>query len=154
MPFQPGQSGNPAGRAPGSKNKWTLFNEALLEGEAYTIMRNVIRQAVDGDPWAIRVCLDRLAPRLRSRSNPLTFDLPNIKNAGDGFAALSALSEAIGAGELSADEADRVVGLVEHWVEAMGEIRFKAKCQGIKLDDGRKDSASASPERSQETGSE
>jgi Family of unknown function (DUF5681) len=43
MPFQKGQSGNPAGRPPGRKNRSTIFAEALLEGEAEMIMRNAIR---------------------------------------------------------------------------------------------------------------
>jgi hypothetical protein len=30
--FQPGRSGNPAGRPPGSRNKTTLAVEALIEG--------------------------------------------------------------------------------------------------------------------------
>ena len=67
----------------------------------------MIRQAVERHAWAVRVCLDRLAPRLRSRASPIAFDLPQINNAGDGLAALSALSEAIAANELAADEADR-----------------------------------------------
>jgi hypothetical protein len=32
--FRPGQSGNPAGRPVGSRNKATLAAEALLDGEA------------------------------------------------------------------------------------------------------------------------
>ncbi len=36
-PWQPGQSGNPAGRKPGSKNIATIVNE-LLEQEANTAM--------------------------------------------------------------------------------------------------------------------
>jgi len=33
MPFQPGQSGNPAGKPKGSRNKTTLAMEALLDGD-------------------------------------------------------------------------------------------------------------------------
>jgi len=42
MPFQKGQSGNPAGRPPGSRNKKTLVLEALLEGEAEGIARGLL----------------------------------------------------------------------------------------------------------------
>jgi hypothetical protein len=49
MRFHKGQSGNPAGRPPGSRNRATIFAEALLEGEAEFIFHNVIRKAIDGE---------------------------------------------------------------------------------------------------------
>src|SRR4029450_9803029 len=39
MPFEPGKSGNPAGKLKGTRNKTTLAVEALLDGEAETITR-------------------------------------------------------------------------------------------------------------------
>jgi hypothetical protein len=39
MQFEKGQSGNPAGRRPGSKNRATLMAQALLEGEAEELLR-------------------------------------------------------------------------------------------------------------------
>lgn len=49
MTFQPGQSGNPAGKPKGSRNKATLAAETLLDGEAETITRKVIELAKPGD---------------------------------------------------------------------------------------------------------
>jgi hypothetical protein len=34
MTFEKGQSGNPAGRPPGSRNKATILAEAMFQGEA------------------------------------------------------------------------------------------------------------------------
>jgi Family of unknown function (DUF5681) len=53
-PFEPGQSGNPAGRPKGSRNKATLAVEALLDGEAEEITRKAIELAKKGDLAAIR----------------------------------------------------------------------------------------------------
>ena len=39
MPFELGQSGNPAGKARGTRNKVTLAIEALLDGEAEALTR-------------------------------------------------------------------------------------------------------------------
>jgi Family of unknown function (DUF5681) len=62
MPFEPGRSGNPAGKARGTRNKVTLAIEALLDGEAEALTRKAIEIAKGGDLAALRLCLDRLAP--------------------------------------------------------------------------------------------
>src|SRR5713226_2536232 len=67
MKFQPGQSGNPAGRPPGSRNKKTLAAEALLEGELERLTREAIDRAMDGDPLLLRLCITRLMPAPRGR---------------------------------------------------------------------------------------
>jgi hypothetical protein len=58
MQFQKGQSGNPAGRPRGSRNKTTVLLQNLLEGEAEEIARKAIEMAKAGDMGAIRVCMD------------------------------------------------------------------------------------------------
>jgi hypothetical protein len=67
MPFEPGKSGNPAGKLKGTRNKTTLAVEALLDGEAETITRKAIELAKDGDLAALRLCLDRIAPPRKDR---------------------------------------------------------------------------------------
>jgi hypothetical protein len=62
MPFEPGKSGNPAGKLKGTRNKTTLAVEALLDGEAETITRKAIELAKEGNLTALRLCLDRIAP--------------------------------------------------------------------------------------------
>ena len=65
--FQKGQSGNPNGRPPGSRNKTTLAVDALLDGEAETLTRKAIELAKTGDVTALRLCLDRIAPVRKDR---------------------------------------------------------------------------------------
>ena len=58
MTFQPGESGNPAGRPRGSRNKKTLLLEALL--------RKVLGMGKrSGDPGVRRILERALAPRTR-----------------------------------------------------------------------------------------
>ncbi|MCC0808272.1 hypothetical protein FPV16_18990, partial [Methylobacterium sp. W2] len=66
-PFQKGQTGNPAGRPKGSRSKSALALEAILEGDAESIVRKAIELATDGDTQALRMCLDRLMPARKDR---------------------------------------------------------------------------------------
>jgi hypothetical protein len=47
--FQPGQSGNRAGRRRGSRNKATLAAATLLDGDAPGLTRRAIEAALAGD---------------------------------------------------------------------------------------------------------
>jgi hypothetical protein len=93
MPFEPGQSGNLAGKPKGTRNKTTLAVEALLDGEAETLTRKAIELAEAGDLAALRVCLDRIAPPRKDR--PVVFDLPLVSSAADAANAAAAVLEAV-----------------------------------------------------------
>src|SRR6202007_3133929 len=54
MRFVKGQTGNPAGRPIGARNKKTLLLEAMLEAEGEGVTRDLIAQALAGDPHARR----------------------------------------------------------------------------------------------------
>src|SRR5262249_56129390 len=93
MPFEPGKSGNPAGKLKGTRNKTTLAVEALLDGEAETITRKAIELAKAGDLAALRVCLDRIAPPRKDR--PVLFELPPVSSPPDPPKPPPALLEAV-----------------------------------------------------------
>jgi hypothetical protein len=61
--FQPGQSGNPAGRRRGSRNEATLAAATLLDGEAAGLTRRAVEAALAGDMLAMKLCLERVLPR-------------------------------------------------------------------------------------------
>ena len=98
------------GRPPGSRNKTTLAIEALLEGEHEALTRAAITKALEGDTTALRLCLDRLAPP--RKDSPVSFDLPPITTAEDAVTVSSALLAAVAAGEVTPDEAGRVMSLL------------------------------------------
>ena len=56
--FQPGQSGNPAGRRQDSRNKATRATAALLDGEAPGLTRRAVEAALAGDLLAMKLCLE------------------------------------------------------------------------------------------------
>ena len=80
--FQPGQSGNPAGRRQGSRNQATLAAATLLDGEALGLTRRAVEAALAGDMLAMKLCLERVLPRCHER--PVTFSLPSLAAIGSG----------------------------------------------------------------------
>ena len=62
--FVKGQSGNPAGRPIGSKNKCTQFRE-LLEDDLPTLVSVLRDKALEGDMNAMRLLLERLVPKVQ-----------------------------------------------------------------------------------------
>lgn len=108
--FAPGQSGNPAGKPKGTRNKTTLAIEALLEGEADALTRKAIEMAKEGDGPALRMCLDRLAPPRKDAA--VCFELPPIQTVADAVAASSALLSAVAGGDVTPDEAARIMTLL------------------------------------------
>jgi Family of unknown function (DUF5681) len=75
--FQKGQSGNPEGRPPGSRNKATLLIEQLLDDATKDITKKAIELAKAGDSTALRLCMDRIVPARRDRH--IAFKLPKLE---------------------------------------------------------------------------
>ncbi len=101
--FAPGQSGNPLGRPKGARNRATRAAEAILSGEAEALTRKAVELALAGDVTALRLCLERILPAQRGRT--LEFDVPVLRSPTDIVAATAELVAAIGAAEITPDEA-------------------------------------------------
>ena len=140
MRFQPGQSGNPAGRPPGSLNKKTLaLAEAFAEG-AQEVLADVITRAKNGDKTAVRLCMDRmLAPK---RDRTVAIELPVIKTSEDAELALTVVTDELAAGHLTISEASALVALIDRMLRVAERMwnfartrRYGAKRDAILLDD-------------------
>src|SRR5262249_6524375 len=103
MPFEKGESGNPAGRPRGSRNRATLLMEGLLADDAQAIGRKAIAMEKQGDMAAIRLCMDRLSPV--RKGEPVAFELPPLNKPADSVAAAAEIVAAVAAGELTPSEA-------------------------------------------------
>jgi hypothetical protein len=125
MTFQPGQSGNPAGRPRGTRAKTTILAEQMLGAEAEAIVQAAIDMAKAGDAAAVRVCFDRLAPRPRDRA--VEFELPPLHSAASALSALADIAAAVSRGELTPAEADNVSRLLDRYVRTLESADFEQR---------------------------
>jgi hypothetical protein len=127
--FQPGQSGNPAGRPKGSRNRATLAIEALLEGEGEALTRKAIELAKAGDIQALRLCLDRLSPP--RKDSPVAFDLPEMKTVSDAVLAMGALVKAVAEGDLTPTEAAELTRMVQTFTKILETAEFEERIRKL-----------------------
>ena len=129
MTFLPGQSGNPAGRPRGARNKKTLALEALLDGESEALMQRLIDLAKMGDDLALRLCVERmLAPQ---RERPVPLKLPRIESDQDARRAAAEVMAALGEGEITPKEAERLLRAVAGAAMIMQSTEVAARLNWI-----------------------
>jgi hypothetical protein len=110
-PFEPGQSGNPAGMRKGTRHRVTVLAEKLMADDTEAVVLSVVEAAKGGDMTAARLILDRIAPP--RRGSPVSFKLPAIKTAADVTNALSAVTASMASGDLTPEEANAVASVIE-----------------------------------------
>ena len=127
--FREGQSGNPAGRRPGSRNRASLVLDALAEGEAEAVLEAMVRRAKEGDLKAAELVLARAWPVRKGR--PVALDLPAVDTASGAAAAFAAVLAALAEGRLTPEEAGAVTALLEAHVRALEAAGRRRKDEEI-----------------------
>jgi hypothetical protein len=116
--FAPGQSGNPAGRKPGTPNRATRLRDQLREGELEQAIRGLMELVRDGNGVAIRFVLERMFPKPREREIDLG---PALGEHATPAEMVERIVRKMIAGDITIDEATRmalVVDKLRHALEA------------------------------------
>ena len=71
--FKKGQSGNRAGRPKGIKDRRVKYRE-LLEHHTPALVDKAVKLALGGDTAALRLCLERVIPAIKTKDEPIKLD--------------------------------------------------------------------------------
>jgi hypothetical protein len=127
--WKPGQSGNPAGKPRGTRNKATEMVLKLMAGGAEEITLAVIEAARGGDLAAARLVIDRLAPPMRER--PVSLVLPDTATAEGVSKAQQAILQAVAGGDLTPSEGHTLSGIVEAHRRALETEELAARIEAL-----------------------
>lgn len=115
--FRKGQSGNPQGKARGTKNRATLAAERLLHGDLDNICHKLIEEALTGNVQAIKLVLDRVLPAKRDRD--IDVRLPKLQTADDAVKAMSMIVESVSCGNITPSEGEAMSKVVDAFVKSL-----------------------------------
>jgi len=125
--FKPGKSGNPAGRKPGSKDKRTELRE-LLRPHAADLINKAVEMALAGDSAAMRICIDRIVPTLKSTSESVSAALPIIGTLDE---QASAIFKFAASGDISTDNAAQLINMLSSQCRIKEVTDFETRLQAL-----------------------
>lgn len=102
--WQPGESGNPKGKAPGSGELQRL--RAAIAADVPEILASLVSAAKSGDVQAARLILERVLPPIRATEQAVKLQLPDGETlTAQGRAVLSAVA----GGDLAPSQASQLL---------------------------------------------
>lgn len=105
--WKPGESGNPAGRPKGARNKLSLMRDALVTpAEAREVVAKLVESAKGGDTQAASILMDRLWPRLKPQSPAVAFPLPDADLGSQAEAVVREMAD----GRMPVQDAAAILG--------------------------------------------
>src|SRR5271170_3091730 len=106
--FQPGCSGNPAGKKPGTLNRATILRRVMDERDEERIGCLILERALKGDWAALRFVHEQLEPKPRTR--PVALDFPEHATVAE---MAEIVLRAVAEGAISPDEALKLMQFLD-----------------------------------------
>ena len=126
-----GTSGNLSGRPKGSRNKISLLVQQLIDENAEEIIGKLIELAKGGEFPALKFLAERYVPPMRS--HPIRIYLPSIKTPAEILKAYDQIWHAVGAGEITLDEMERLKSFLESKQKGIESIELAARIEELEI---------------------
>lgn len=108
-----GTNGGPNGgngRPRGARNLKHKALERVAQSEAVPILRQLCKQALDGDTQAAKIIFDRIWPR--PRTAPIAVDLPETRTPAELRAAMHGILAQVATGQIASDDGAALVSIM------------------------------------------
>lgn len=133
IPFQPGNTFG-RGRPKGCRNKATIALQEMLDGHGESITRKCALLALQGDPTALRLCMERLIPP--RKEHPVKFKLPAVTTAAEVAAAVDAVLQGVARGQLTPAEGQMIATILEGRRKAIQTEEHEARIRALESGSG------------------
>jgi hypothetical protein len=120
--FKKGSSGNPTGRPAGSRNKSTMACEELLEGQAEKLTQKAVEMALEGNVYAMRLCLERIIPARKERC--ITLESRPVESVKDLPLQFQDILRAVTEGRITPGEGESLFNILSGHARIMETAEF------------------------------
>lgn len=112
MTFNPGRSGNVNGRPPGVGDKRTELRK-LLDPYAESLVKKMVEMALGGDPGAMRLCIERLIPRIKGEVVNIPMPVLDMTKPQSLLMVGALIVEAVFHGQISPEHASQLSSMLD-----------------------------------------
>lgn len=133
--FQPGQSGNPAGRPPGARAKFSeSFIKALADDFTASGAEVIEKCRTDRPAEYLRVCAGIIPKSLIGDTIPV--DLGDVSTAGGLVAALARVMAAMSSGTISIEQAKSLSDILDAQRRAIETTELESRLRTLEAQAG------------------
>lgn len=124
--FQPGQSGNPAGKPKGAQDK-RLVLRRMLEARGPEVVETLLDMALnDRDPVALKLIMERISPKPKADSVNLGIQVNSVNGKDDIRTIVSEVLLGAIKGEVPDDQGKSISALVKTFIDVDNDKRMDA----------------------------
>jgi hypothetical protein len=117
------------GRPKGSPNKTTAIWQGLAGQYGEAVQRKCLALALQGDPTAMRLCMERMVAPLRNP--PVHLRLPSVDTQAGIAKAMNDVLQAAARGQITPEQAQTLANVVEMRRKALESVELEARLKEL-----------------------